>query len=304
MKLVEITVDAGREADMRDAQARLADANIEAGRVGDARIIAEDLMAFDPSSEAHVNRLRRTLDLLGVADADAVIARCLEPVETFDDVFAADLLALSAATAVRGDGPDDVQMMTDQDEVVLDPDASPTMLEMPPEEIDLSEVLASLAGKRPPIPEPHAGPAPDLDEVFQAMRGRVSGERQVAEALDQFDRGVKRLEHGQESEGIADLEAAARTPLLRFAAAARLGRCYVTRGDLTAGIDWLERAAEAPAADPEDGRALLYELASALQELGETARALAVLMELAADAVAYRDVPQRIEQLRLAGGSR
>jgi hypothetical protein len=78
----------------------------------------------------------------------------------------------------------------------------------------------------------------------------------------------------------------------------------VTRGDLTAGIDWLERAAEAPAADPEDGRALLYELASALQELGETARALAVLMELEADAVAYRDVPQRIEQLRLAGGSR
>lgn len=300
MKLVEIAVDAGRDADMRDAQARLADAYIEAGRAADARVIAEDLVAFDPASEAHVNRLRRALDLLGVADADEVIARYQEPVETFDDVVAADLLALveRARSAVdrgvasgAGDETDRVEVDTSRADV-------------PPEEIDLSDVLASLTGDRPAVPDPGAVPAPDLDEVFEAMRGRVSGERSVAEALDQFDRGVKRLEHGQESEGIADLEAAARMPLLRFAAAARLGRFYVSRGDLTAGIDWLERAAEAPAADPDEGRAVLYELASALQQLGESARELAVLMEIEADAVAYRDVPQRIEQLRLTGGSR
>ena len=50
---------------------------------------------------------------------------------------------------------------------------------------------------------------------------------------------------------------------------------------------------------------VLYELAEVLQQLGETARALAILMELDADAGGYRDVRTRIEYLtREQAGSR
>ncbi len=50
---------------------------------------------------------------------------------------------------------------------------------------------------------------------------------------------------------------------------------------------------------------MLYDLAAALERLGESARALAILMELDADAGGYRDVRTRIEHLtREQAGSR
>ena len=88
-----------------------------------------------------------------------------------------------------------------------------------------------------------------------------------------------------------------RVPLLRFRAAAQLGRIYIEGGDITTGIGWFERAAEAPAPTPDEGYAVLYELAAALETQGESARALAILMELDAEAGGYRDVRDRITQL-------
>jgi hypothetical protein len=66
------------------------------------------------------------------------------------------------------------------------------------------------------------------------------------------------------------------------------------------GIEWLERAAEAPAPSPDEGWAVLYDLAQALERIGENARALAVLLEVEADAGTYRDVRGRIELLSRA----
>ena len=41
----------------------------------------------------------------------------------------------------------------------------------------------------------------------------------------------------------------------------------------------------------------MYDLGLTLEETGETARALAVFLELQADAGDYRDVPQRADRL-------
>jgi hypothetical protein len=85
--------------------------------------------------------------------------------------------------------------------------------------------------------------------------------------------------------------------MMRWQAGTRLGRLHIARGDLQAGVEWLERAAQAPAPTEEDGHAVMYELADALERLGESARALAVLLELQADAGDYRDLPARIDRL-------
>jgi hypothetical protein len=74
----------------------------------------------------------------------------------------------------------------------------------------------------------------------------------------------------------------------------------VARGETEAGIEWLERAAEAPPPTADEGHSVLYDLASALEQIGESARALAVLMEIAADGAGYRDVRRRIEHLTRA----
>jgi len=52
MKLVEICVDAGDETRLREAQAQLADAYLKEGRGAEARIVAEDLVDYDPASDA------------------------------------------------------------------------------------------------------------------------------------------------------------------------------------------------------------------------------------------------------------
>jgi tetratricopeptide (TPR) repeat protein len=102
---------------------------------------------------------------------------------------------------------------------------------------------------------------------------------------------------GMTEEATAALEAAARSPRQRFDACALLGRLNLEAGETARAIEWFERAAEAPAPTPDAGRALLYDLAETLEDVGEHARALAVFVELEAEAGGYRDVALRIERL-------
>jgi tetratricopeptide (TPR) repeat protein len=193
------------------------------------------------------------------------------------------------------------------------------MLEMA--EIDLSTALSGLSSSAPMLPplasmpstpaapsapgappantpsadKPAAGHAErDIEDVFAQMRAKSAREQQASAALGEYEHALQYIEQGLVKEAITALEAAARVPMLRFKAAARLGRMLIDRGDLNEGIEWLERAAEAPAPTPEEGYDLLYELAGALEAQGESARALAILMELDAESNGYRDVRTRI----------
>lgn len=329
MKLVEIAIDAEQDAPMRMAQARLADAYLAAGQGGEARPIAEDLLAHDPRSEAHIYRLRRALEQVGEADIDRILERYREPAGPLEDALDLDLAELD----VPAPAPEPLPERLPEPAAAAAPEPAPRRV-VPPEpvddddpsgevvveravpavasraaadapividisEIDLSQALSELLAADG---TGDAEPAPDLEDVFEGMRGRAARDREVADALDKYERGVRHLEAGRQQQAIADLSSAARMPMLRFAAAAKLGRLHLSRGDRDQAIEWLERAAEAPASEPEEGVAVLYELAAVLQDAGETARALAILMEIDADIASYRDVPQRIEQLRVRAG--
>jgi tetratricopeptide (TPR) repeat protein len=104
-------------------------------------------------------------------------------------------------------------------------------------------------------------------------------------------------QEGQIDESLQALEAAARSPRHRFQAATLIGRIYRERDLLPQTIEWFERAAQAPPTTAEDGYRLLYDLADALELVGETARALAICLELQAEAGDYRDVGERVDRL-------
>ena len=106
----------------------------------------------------------------------------------------------------------------------------------------------------------------------------------------------------EESAGVdvAALEAAARDAGTRFMAATALGRHYIRQGDVGTGIQWLERAAEATPASREEAFSALYDLADALESLGESPRALAVLIDLDLDSGGYLDGRARIDRLMAA----
>jgi tetratricopeptide (TPR) repeat protein len=155
-------------------------------------------------------------------------------------------------------------------------------------EVDLSVALNEI-NRASGAPEPAvtmAAPIPAPRDV-----------RPGASADDDYKQGLALKEAGRLDEAIPLLQAASTTPRLRFGAASILARIFRDRGALSQAIEWFERAAQMPAPTAQDGHVLLFELAEALEAEGETSRALAICMELQADAGNYRDVAARIDRL-------
>ena len=126
---------------------------------------------------------------------------------------------------------------------------------------------------------------------------KVRREQDADDAAEQLKLARTYLDTGMPDEAIGALQAAARSPRHRFEAASALARLYAHRGEFGQAVEWFERAAEAPAPNTDAGRALLYDLGVALEASGEITRALAVFLELQADADRYRDVQARIDRL-------
>jgi tetratricopeptide (TPR) repeat protein len=147
---------------------------------------------------------------------------------------------------------------------------------------------------------PAAAPAPvsaDLDGVFAHLRDDASRRTVMEEAERQYQRGLALRETGDIDECVVALEAASHAPRLRFVTASLLARILRDRGMNQQAVEWFERAAQAPAPTVEEGHDLLYDLADALEKGGEIARALAISLELQAEAGDYRDVAARIDRL-------
>jgi tetratricopeptide (TPR) repeat protein len=157
------------------------------------------------------------------------------------------------------------------------------------DEIDLTGALGSLDGA------PAAAPSGALDQAFARIRTDAETEGDFSSQHMTLARTY--LEIGMVDEAIGALQTAVRSPRQRFEAAAMLGRVYERRGEQPLAIEWLERAAEASPPSADEGRQLLYDLGALLEAAGETARALAVFLELQSEAGDYRDVPARIDRL-------
>jgi len=171
-------------------------------------------------------------------------------------------------------------------------------------EVDLSLELETIG--RADAPEVETGGAStksegavttDLEEIFEQIRDRAGRRSGDAAADEAFQRGVSLHEAGRDDEALAALQEATRAPHRRFGAASLAGRIVRDRGQQVEAVEWFERAAQAPAATREEGHALLLDLADALESIGEVARALAVCLELRADAGDFREITARVQRL-------
>jgi tetratricopeptide (TPR) repeat protein len=169
----------------------------------------------------------------------------------------------------------------------------------PAGDIDLTGALGTLDGSGTAVDEV---PETALEDVFGALHAEA--EQEDAEFAAQYVKLAQTyVEMGMMDEAISSLKTAVRSPRHRFEAASQLGRLYLGAGNTREAIEWLERAAEEPAPDSQQGRALLYDLGVLLDDCREIPRALAVFLELQAEAGDYRDVPARIDRLaRVQGG--
>jgi tetratricopeptide (TPR) repeat protein len=334
LKLIEVCVDGGLESTMYEAQTQLTDAYLESGQAMEARVVAEDLIAREPWENAHIDRFRRALVMLHVDDPDSLIAERLSgqspfmATDPFMDLNSPDSVPEPVREPEAEPEPVAAAPVDPEPPAVEEP---PAPAPVPPVEQKPAPVAAAAApaaapakpargkkGKAAPEPaaaeidltsalggltDEEAEPAPaakgSLDEVFHDFRKEVTKQSGADQSAQHMTIARAYLEMGLMDEAIPALRTAAKSPQLRFEAASALGRLYKQRGEAGSAIEWLERAAEAPAPTVDDGRALLYDLAITLEDAGETARALAVLLELQAEGSEYKDVAVRVE--RLAG---
>ena len=178
--------------------------------------------------------------------------------------------------------------------------------------MDLSVVLddirpsgaAPASASRPPAaaPPPAGGSAAssriaNLESVFDHVRDDAT-RKTALDLADTLYRHALALRQAGDIDGcIESLTFASRAPKYRFQTASLLGRLFRDRGQMTQAVEWFEKAAQAPAPTQEESYLLLFDLADALERQGEIARALAICLELQAEAGEYEDVDQRIERL-------
>jgi tetratricopeptide (TPR) repeat protein len=137
----------------------------------------------------------------------------------------------------------------------------------------------------------------DIDSVFAQMRTKASRATAGDGAEAQMKEGMDLRGAGKVDSAIRAFEIASRSPRHRFQASTFIGRIYRDKDQMKKAIEWFERATQAPAPTPEEGHMLLYELADALEATGEIERALAICIELQADAGDFRDVKARVSRL-------
>jgi tetratricopeptide (TPR) repeat protein len=298
MRLVEICVDGGLEATMYEAQAQLADAYLEVGRGLEARIISEDLVAREPWNRANIDRFRRALVMLGESDPDGIIAERLSgdsPFLATDKLDLNDGVSFDTPPAPPAEPPPPAAPAKGKGKKKEAPIEAAPIADSGSSETDLTAALESDATADAAAPAPRS-----LDQVFRGLRDEAGRQSAEEGAAEQYALALTYHDMGMVEDAIKALEAAARSPRQRFDAAAMLGRLFLERQDTMHAIEWLERAAEAPAPTPDAGRALLYDLGETLETLGEHARALAVFVELESESAGYRDVPVRIDRLSKA----
>jgi tetratricopeptide (TPR) repeat protein len=308
LRLIEICVDGGLEASMQDAQAHLADAYLDAGQATEARVISEDLVAREPWERAHIDRFRRALVMLRVSEPDTVIAERLSGQAPFmaTDPFA-DYVPASSAPAENPAEPAPPQETPleagaaaegsgagaeSSEAAALPGTSAPKRKKKAAKavEIDLTSALDRTSEDDVPSEE-------RLEEAFKDFRSEVSRQTGVDNSAQHMTLARTYLEMGMPDEAIGSLKTASRSPSLRFEAASLLGRIYRDKREDAQAVEWLERAAEAPAPTVDEGRALLYDLGSLVEQSGDTARALAIFLELQSEAGDYRDVAERVERL-------
>jgi len=182
-------------------------------------------------------------------------------------------------------------------------------------EVDLSIVLddikpagapvaprAPVAAAAPPpvAPAPQAAASssrPGFESVFDHVRDDAT-RKTALDLADTLYRHALALQQAGDIDGCMEsLTFASRAPKYRFQTASLLGRLHRDRGQMAQAVEWFEKAAQAPAPTQEESYLLLFDLADALERQGEIARALAICLELQAEAGGYEDVDQRIERL-------
>ena len=158
----------------------------------------------------------------------------------------------------------------------------------------------------PAPPEASAGLDPGLAAIFDEFREAVEDteESAAADFDTHYQTGLAYREMGLLDQAVEEFQTAAGlsapgdgTP--RYLQCCNLlGHCFMQKGVARAAVLWFRKGLDAPGHTEDEYQALRYELATAYEQMGDTARAIEVLSEVYAVDVSYRGVAERLRELQ------
>ncbi len=137
-----------------------------------------------------------------------------------------------------------------------------------------------------------------LDRV-ELEHYRLSVENYPTDLSAKFDYALRLVKNKQYNEAIPLFQEAQRDPRRKIAAMNQVGCCFFVKGWLDDAIDVFTQALNSyELKDDATGKELRYNLARAYEEQGDMPKALDIYRKIAQADFAYKDVSQRVDDLR------
>jgi tetratricopeptide (TPR) repeat protein len=171
------------------------------------------------------------------------------------------------------------------------------------EGFDLAAELGGLFGAQPAVAaETESAAVTDLGDasladIFREFQRGVDKQLGKEDYETRYNLGIAYKEMGLVDEAIAEFQLAAKDEARLLECASMLGICFVEKGMPKLAVKWFEKGLAAPGRTEEEYQGLRYDLANALEQAGETDRALALYTELYGQDATFRDVAEKVRQL-------
>jgi tetratricopeptide (TPR) repeat protein len=168
---------------------------------------------------------------------------------------------------------------------------------------DLASELGGLFGAQPAVAtEVETAASTDLGDasladIFREFQKGVDKQLGKEDYETRYNLGIAYKEMGLVDEAIAEFQLAAKDEARLLECASMLGICFVEKGMPKLAVKWFEKGLQAPGRTEEEYQGLRYDLASALEQAGETGKALAIFTELYGQDATFRDVAEKVRQL-------
>jgi tetratricopeptide (TPR) repeat protein len=136
-----------------------------------------------------------------------------------------------------------------------------------------------------------------LEEIFREFKKGVEQQLDSEDYDTHYNLGIAYKEMGLIDEAIGEFQLASKDPKRAVECASMLGLCFLEKGMPQLAIKWYRKGIEMPEVTEDEHVGLLYDLASAYQEVGDTDNAQKAFMEVYGMNSNYRDIVNRIKQL-------
>ncbi len=136
-----------------------------------------------------------------------------------------------------------------------------------------------------------------LSDIFREFQKGVEKQLGKEDYETRYNLGIAYKEMGLVDEAIAEFQLAAKDEKRLLECASMLGICFLEKGMAKLAVKWFEKGLAAPGRSDEEYQALRYDLANALEQAGERARALSLFTDLYGQDASFRDVAEKVRRL-------